>query len=167
MLETMPRWITARANSAADQRDSGLPESRGSVQARAVTRARAAEGEKARPPGPRRFLERRPRPASAAPFAHCPVCTAHRPRDGRVGPVRLLVREQQYLGPHDLSVGGPAEARHALELFVLVSSESDAALRLRSARSRDFSAHRPLKSDDIKRGVEDLKTRNEFMIRCT
>jgi SAM-dependent methyltransferase len=79
----------------------------------------------------------------------------------------MLVREQQYLGSHDLSVGGCAKARNALDLFVLGSSESDTALRLRSARSRDSSAHRPLKSDDIKRGVEDLKTRNEFMIRCT
>jgi hypothetical protein len=49
MFETMPRWITVRASSPADQRDSGLPESRAKVQARAVTRARIAEGKKAWP----------------------------------------------------------------------------------------------------------------------
>jgi hypothetical protein len=36
MFGVMPRWITARANSLADQRASGLPESRGNVQASAV-----------------------------------------------------------------------------------------------------------------------------------
>src|SRR6266542_3823047 len=97
MLETMPRWITARASLAADQRESGLPEPRGSVQARAVTRARVAEGKKARPAGPRRFVERWSRPAPAAPLAHCPVSTPHRPCDGGVCPVRMLVREQEYL----------------------------------------------------------------------
>ena len=167
MLETMPRWITARASSGADQRESGLPESRGSVQAKAVTCARAAEGEKARPAGPRRFLERRSRPAPAAPLPHGPVSTAHRPRDGRVRPVGMLVRAQEYLGPYHLSVGRRATSRDAFELFVLGSGESDAALRFRSARSRDFSAHRPLGSDDIRSGLKDLETRNEFMIRCT
>src|SRR5215472_2087105 len=60
MFATIPRWITARASSLADQRDSGLPESRGKVQARAVTRARTAEGKKARPARPRGFLVCRP-----------------------------------------------------------------------------------------------------------
>ena len=47
MRRTIWRWTTAQASSEVDQRESGLPESRGSVQANAVTCARTAEGEKA------------------------------------------------------------------------------------------------------------------------
>ena len=51
MRRTMPRRTTARASSVADQRESGLPESRGRVQASAVTCARTARGKKRGPPG--------------------------------------------------------------------------------------------------------------------
>src|SRR5262247_2513649 len=95
MLETIPSWITARASSLADQRDSGLPESRGNVQARAVTRARTAEGKKARPAWPRGFLIHWPRPAAAPPLADGPIGTAHCPGNGHVAPVWMFVGPQQ------------------------------------------------------------------------
>ena len=163
----MPRWMTARASSPADQRDSGLPESRGNVQARAVTRARTAEGKKARPTWPRGFLIRRPRPAAAAPLAHSPVGTAHRPGNCHVTPVWMLVRPQEDLRPHHFRVWCCPKTADAFEFSVLRSGESNATLRFWPSRSREFAAHRPLKSDDIRSGFEDLKTRNEFMIRCT
>ena len=84
MRRTMPRRTTARASSVADQRESGLPECRGRVQASAVTCARTAEGEKAWSPGRRRVLQSRPRPAAPPPPAHRPVGAAHGPGNGRV-----------------------------------------------------------------------------------
>src|SRR5512138_1024510 len=121
--------MTTRASSPADQRDSGLPESRGNVQARAVTRARTAEGEKARPTGPRGFLVRRPRSAAAAPLAYRPVRTAHCPGNRHVTPVWMLVGPQQDLGPHDFSVWGGPQPADAFELSVFRSGKSNATLR--------------------------------------
>src|SRR5215468_8641364 len=100
MRETMPRCITADASSRADQRDSGLPESRGNVQASAVTRARTAEGEKARPPQPPGFLIRRPRATAAPPLAHRPIGTADGPGNGDdVAPLGMLVGQQADFRP--------------------------------------------------------------------
>src|SRR5215813_9198428 len=159
--------MTARASSLADQRDSGLPESRGNVQASAVTRARTAEGEKARPARPRGFLIRRPRSATAPPLPYRPVPTAHGPGNGHVTPLGMLVGEQEDLRPDHLRVGSCPKSADAFELSVFRSSESNAALRFRSPRTRGLFAHRSLESDDISRPFQNLKTRNEFMIRCT
>src|SRR5215471_4323988 len=167
MRETIRRWITADASSLADHRDSGLPESRGNVQARAVTRARTAEGKKARPPWPRSFLIRRPRAAAAPPLPYRPVGTAHGPGNGHVTPLGMLVGQQEDLCPHDLRVGCGPKSADAFEVSVFRSGQSNAALRFWSPRTRGFSAHRSLESDDSKRSSKDLKTRNEFMIRCT
>jgi hypothetical protein len=135
MRETILRWITAEASSLADQRDSGLPESRGNVQARAVTRARTAEGEKARPTWPRGFLIRRPRAAAPPPLPRRPVGTAHGPGNGDVTPLGMLVGQQEDLRPHHLGVGCCPKSADAFELSVFRSGKSNAALRFRSPRT--------------------------------
>ena len=167
MLGTMLRSMTARARSAADQRERGLPESRGSVQARAVTRARTTEGKKTRPARPGRVPDHRPRPAPAAPLAHRPIGTAHRPGNRRVTPLRVLVCQQEDLGSHHLSVGRAAKAADPLKFSVLWRGEANSALRLWSPSSRDIAPHCSLRSDDSRGRPQDLKTRNEFMISCT
>ena len=97
MRRTMPRWTTARTSSVTDQRESGLPESRGRVQANAVTCARTAEGQKARTPGPWRVLQGRTRPAPPPPFADRPIRAAHGSGNGGVAPLRVLVGQEQNL----------------------------------------------------------------------
>ena len=146
MRRTMRRWTTARASSEVDQRESGLPESRGSVQANAVTCARTAEGEKAWSTGPRRVLQRRPRPAAPPPLAHRPIRAAHGPGNGRVAPVRVLIGQEQNLRPHHFRIGGGATTGEALELPVLRRRQRHLVLRLRSTALRDApspGAHRP------------------------
>ena len=137
MRRTMPRRTTARASSEVDQRESGLPESRGRVQASAVTCARTAEGEKAWSPGPRRVLQRRPRPAASPPLAHRPIGAAHGPGNGRVAPVRVLIGQEQDLGPHHFGIGGGATTGETLELPVLGRRQRHRVLRLRSTALRD------------------------------
>src|SRR4029077_10364771 len=102
MRRTMPRWMTARASSETDHRESGLPESRGKVQANAVTCARTAEGKQAWTPGPGRVLEGRPRSAPPPPFTDRPIRAAHRPGDGGVAPLRVLIGQEQNLRAHHL-----------------------------------------------------------------
>lgn len=137
MRRTMPRRTTARASSVADQRESGLPESRGRVQASAVTCARTAEGEKAWSPGPRRVLQGRPGPAAPPPLAHRPIGAAHGPGNGCVAPVRVLIGQEQDLRPHHFRIGGGATTGEALELPVLGRRQRHLVLRLRSTALRD------------------------------
>src|SRR5262249_44093271 len=148
MRETIRRSITADASSLADQRDSGLPESRGNVQTRAVTRARTAEAEKARPTWPRGFLLRWPRAAAAPPLAHRPVGAADGAGNGDVAPVGMFVGQQEDLRSHHLRVWRGPKSADAFEFSVFRSRKSNAALRFRSPRTRGFSAHRSLESDD-------------------
>jgi hypothetical protein len=133
MRRTMPRWTTARTSSVTDHRESGLPKSRGKVQANAVTCARTAEGEKAWTPGPRRVLEGRPRPAPPPPFADRPIRAAHRPGDGRVAPLWVLIGQEQNLRAHHLRMRSSATAGQALELAVLGCRESHLPSRFGSA----------------------------------
>jgi hypothetical protein len=137
MHRTMPRWTTARASSRVDQRESGLPESRGSVQANAVTCARTAEGEKAWSTGPRRVLQSRPCPAAPPPLTHRPIGAAYGPGNGRVAPFRVLIGQEQDLRPHHFRIGGGATTGEALELPVLGCGQRHLVLRRRSTALRD------------------------------
>src|SRR5262252_6062849 len=123
MSETMPRWMTAPASSLADQRDSGLPESRGNVQASAVTRARTAEGKKARPAGPRGFLVHRPPLGCGG--ATCAPSDRRSPPLGqwRRTPVRMLVRQQEDLCPNHFGEWCCPKPADAFELPVLRSGK--------------------------------------------
>src|SRR5262249_47114542 len=97
MRGTLPRWTIVRASSVTDQRESGLPEFRGRVQANAVTCARTAEGEKAWTTGPGRVLEGRPRPTPPPPFADRPIRAAHGSGDCGIAPLRVLVGKSRIL----------------------------------------------------------------------
>ena len=151
MRRTMPRWTTARASSVADQRESGLPESRGSVQASAVTCARTAEGEKAWSTGAWRVLQGRPRPAAPPPLAHRPIRATHGPGNGRVAPIRVLIGQQQNLRPHHFGIGSGATAGQTLERPILGRRQGHLVLRLRSTALRDASALRTHRTHDSAR----------------
>ena len=124
---------TARTSSVTDHRESGLPESRGKVQANAVTCARTAEGKKAWTPGPGRVLEGRPRSAPPPPFTDRPIRAAHRPGDGGVAPLRVLIGQEQNLRAHHLRMRSGATACQALELAVLGCRERHLPSRFGSA----------------------------------
>ena len=133
MRRTMPRWMTARTSSVTDHRESGLPDSRGKVQANAVTCARTAEGKKAWTPGPGRVLEGRPRSAPPPPFADRPIRAPDGPGDGGVAPLRVLIGQEQNLRAHHLRMRGGATACQALELAVLGCRERHLPSRFGSA----------------------------------
>jgi hypothetical protein len=122
-----------RASSAADQRESGLPESRGRVQARAVTCTLTREGEKTGRAPSGGFFEGRPGPAPLTPFADRPICAAHGAGNGRVAPVGVLVGQEQDLRPHDLGMRGRTKPGKVLERFVLGSGKRDLMPRLGSS----------------------------------
>ena len=167
MRRTMPRWITARASSGTDQRESGLPKSRGSVQANAVTCARTAEGEKAWTPGPGRVLEGRPRPAPPPPFADRPICAAHGSGNSGVAPLRMLVGQEQDPRSHDLRMRGGATARQTLELSVLGRPKSHLPSRFGSTAPAEATSRCPHRTQDSTGLSMTPKTRCEFMKRCT
>jgi hypothetical protein len=167
MRAIIRRWRTARTSSAADQRERGLPRSRGRVQARAVTCARTEEGKKAWPPWPRGLLDGRPRPAPFAPLADRPVRAAHGAGDRGVAPVGMLVSQEENFRPDHFRIWGRPDSRNAPELLVLRSRETNPMPGSRSSAQRDLAAHGAPWADDTRRAFEDLKTRNEFMIRCT
>ena len=167
MRRTMPRWMTARASSGTDQRESGLPKSRGSVQANAVTCARTAEGEKAWTPGPGRVLEGRPRPAPPPPFADRPIRAAHGSGDRGVAPLRVLVGQEQNPRSHDLRMRGGATARQTLELSVLGRRKSHLPSRFGSTAPAEATSRCPHRTQDSTGLSMTPKTRCEFMKRCT
>ena len=154
MLRTIRRWMTARASSVADQRESGVPESRGSVQARALTCARTAEGEKARPAGSGRIPEGRPRPAAPPPLAHRPVGAAHSVGNSRIAPLRMLVGQEQDLRPHHLRLRRGATTAETPELPVFGSREGHLVSRFGSATRPALAPHR---TDDSAPASETLK----------
>jgi hypothetical protein len=133
MRRTMRRWMTVRASSAADQRESGRPESRGRVQARAVTCSLTLEGEKAGRAPSRGFREGRPGPAPLTPFAHGPICAAHRAGNGGVAPVGVLIGQEQDLRPHHPGMRGRTQTGKALERLVFGGRERDLMPRLGSS----------------------------------
>jgi len=111
----------ARTISAADQRESGRPDSRGNVQARAVIRALAVEGKKARGAGPLRFGHRPGGPPSLAPLLHGAHRRAQLPGDLGVVPRGVFVGGQEDLGPNDAAMAGRFSQTHqvleSLEFF--------------------------------------------------
>src|SRR6516225_11845543 len=102
MGAAIPRAWTVAATSVLDQRESGRPESRGRVHARAVTCARWTEGKKTRLPRRRGIPESRPVPGPGAPGADRSIGTADRLRDRRVAPLGMLIGQEQNLRPDPL-----------------------------------------------------------------
>ena len=119
MCEAMPRWSASFASSAEDQRDKGLPDSTGRVQARAVIWARWAEGKKARDPGPRPVGEGGHLLPAAAPGSNRPIGASHVLGDRAIVPVRMFVGQQDALRTYHLRMTDSCpRASHALKLFV-------------------------------------------------
>jgi hypothetical protein len=119
MRRTMPRWTTARRSSVTDRRESGLPQSRGRVQANAVTCARTAEGKKAWTSGSEAPPRESARPTPPSPLPHRPIRATHGSGDGGVAPLRVLVGQEQNPRSHDFRMRGGSTARQTLELSVL------------------------------------------------
>jgi hypothetical protein len=115
-----------------DQRESGLPESRGRVHASAVTCARTTEGKKAWSTGSGGVLQRRPRPTAPPPLAHRPIRAAHGPGNGRVAPVGVLIGQEQNLRPHHFGIGSRPTTGEPLECTVLGRRQRHLVLRPRS-----------------------------------
>jgi hypothetical protein len=113
--------IAERTISAADQRESGRPDSRGNVQARAVIWALTVEGKKARRPRPLRFGQRSGGPPPLAPFLNRAHCCPQLPGNLGVVPVRVCVGGEDDLGPQDTTVAGRFAETHkvpqVLEFF--------------------------------------------------
>jgi hypothetical protein len=136
MRPTMPRRATARASSAVDQRESGLPESRGSVQANAMTCTRTAEGKKRGPPG--RGASCRAGPARLRP-RHLRTVRSVQPTAramAAIAPVRVLIGQEQNLRPHHFRIRGGATTGEPLELSVLRRRERHLVPRFRSTALR-------------------------------
>ena len=112
MAGTRRLAIAERTSSAADQRESGRPDSRGNVQARAVIRARTAEGKKARGAGPLRFCQRLSSTPSLAPFLDSAHRRPHPPGNLGVVPLRVFVGGEDDLGPHHAAMAGRFSETH-------------------------------------------------------
>ena len=131
----MMRWAIAdRTISAADQRESGRPDSRGNVQARAVIRALTVEGKKARGPRPLRFGQRSAVPPPLAPFLNGPHGGPQ--LTGRLGvvPLRVFVGDEDDLGPNHAAMAGCfSKATEPLELRELFKGERNRCCWFRSS----------------------------------
>jgi hypothetical protein len=76
----------------------------------------------------------------------------------------MLVGQEQDLCPHHFRVRRGATTGETFELPVFGSCEGHLVSRFGSATLPDVASHR---AEDNAAESEKLKTRNEFMIRCT
>jgi len=140
MAGTMRVAIADRAISAADQRESGRPDSRGNVQARAVMRALAVEGKQARRARPLRFGQRPGGPPPLAPLLHSAHRRSQPPGNLGVVPLRVFVGGKDDLGPKDATMAGRfSEATETLELLEFFQGKRNGFCWFRSSWHRNPS----------------------------
>ena len=136
MLETIPRWTASFPNSEEDQRDNGLPDSTGRVQASAVIWARWAEGKKSWGAHSGSIPDDGIPAPSLAPLPNRPVVRSDFSRDLHVAPARMFPGQKQNLGSQDHIVGGLAQPGNALQFLRLLAVEPDRIGRLGSSWHR-------------------------------
>lgn len=138
MRETIPRSLAVWASSAEDQRESGLPDSCGSVQANAVIWARTVEGKKARGARTWRFCKDGTVPARRSPFADGRDVTPHLTGNRGVVPRGVLISQNEDLRPHHLEVGRLAQTSEVLKSCIFLSRKSYDMVRLGSTGHATF-----------------------------
>lgn len=167
MLEAIPFSLTTAVSSLLDQRDSGFPESRGNVQARAVTWVLWVEEKKTGAPRPWCFLQQRTFPAARPPLAHGPDGASCLFGDCGIVPLGMFVSQDQNLSSDHLGMWCFSESGDILKLLVFLCSESNRMLGFGAAgHMPNTSNPLPYSEEKAVLGAVDFKlTKFGFMIQ--
>lgn len=125
MFETMPFSLAVLASSDEDQRESGLPDSLGKVQASAVICALCIEGKKTRGSRARFLLKGRAVTAGCPAAAHRDHGTSGLFSDGGIVPIGMLIGQNQNFRAHDLGMRRFAQPRDMLKICVFFGCQAD------------------------------------------
>lgn len=137
MFLTIPFSFATLANSVEDQSDKGLSNSRGSVQARAVTWALSVEGKKTRCSRTFRTFDGAFLPPAAPPFLYCPKCATYCSGNLMAGPIRMFIGGNNDFCSNNFGMRRFEKSSDVFKFFIFFCSQFDFVSGFGSTRHRE------------------------------